>query len=126
MTTTNESIESRGKACSCCAPAAGNPEATGDAAGSGELVGGVQEARITVAGGYSPAAIRLARGIPTRLVFERNEASRCSEELLIPAFGVQQSLPQGEPITVEFTPTEIGTFAFTCGMRMLRGEIVVS
>ena len=124
--TTNASIESRGRACSCCTPAAENPATTGDAAGSGELIGGVQEARITVAGGYSPAAIQLARGIPARLVFAREETSRCSEELLIPAFGVQQSLPQGEPVAVEFTPTEIGTFAFTCGMRMLRGEIVVS
>lgn len=109
--------------CACCAPTAASSTRTAEA---GRTAGGAQEIRIAVQGGYSPASVQLRRGVPARLVFDRQEASRCSEELLIPALGVKQVLPQGEQTVIEFTPREIGTFAFTCGMRMLRGEIVVS
>ena len=116
--------------CGCCAvnaaPAAGGAGAEDAAGGASCHVGGTQEARITVKGGYSPATVRLTAGVPARLVFDRQEASRCSEELLIPAFGVRQPLPQGRETVVEFTPTAPGTFPFTCGMEMLRGELVVA
>ena len=114
------------KSCGCCAPAASDMDLADDGAARCDVVGGAQEARVTVKGGYTPTTVRLAKGVPARLVFDRQETSRCSEELLIPAFDVRQVLPTGEETVVEFTPEEAGTFAFTCGMRMLRGEIVVS
>lgn len=77
-------------------------------------------------GGYVPSTVRLTQGVPARLVFDRQDASRCSEELLIPAFGVRQALPQGRETVVEFTPERAGTFPFTCGMEMLRGELVIA
>src|SRR2546421_418835 len=36
-----------------------------------ELAGGVQRATVTVRGGYSPEVIRLRRGVPAELVFDR-------------------------------------------------------
>jgi len=112
------------KSCSCCAPAeASTSAAEAEACAVGE---DVQEARVTVKGGYSPARVRVTAGRPVRLVFDRQETSRCSEELLIPAFGIRQSLPAGQQTAVEFTPTMAGTFPFTCGMEMLRGELVVA
>jgi plastocyanin domain-containing protein len=126
MNPKNAETEMSAKSCSCCVPSPADLKVTSAGAGSSDVGGGVQEARITVKGGYSPSTVRLAKGVPARLIFERHEASRCSEELLIPAFGVQQRLPQDEATIVEFTPGEAGTFAFTCGMRMLRGEISVS
>src|ERR1051325_444706 len=48
---------------------------------------GVQEVEIAVKGGYDPGVIRLKRGVPARLVFDRQETSSCSEEIVIPAFG---------------------------------------
>lgn len=122
----NAETEVSAKSCSCCIPSSADRKATSTGAGSSEVVGDVQEARITVKGGYSPSTVRLVKGVPARLIFERRESSRCSEELLIPAFGVRQRLPQNEATIVEFTPGEAGTFAFTCGMRMLRGEIAVA
>lgn len=107
-------------ACSCCAPVS-----LGDDAGACEIVDGVQEVRITVKGGYSPSSITLAKGVPARLVFTREETSRCSEELLIPSLGVRQALPAHAETKVEFTPTEDGIFGFSCGMNMLRGELVI-
>jgi plastocyanin domain-containing protein len=60
-----------------------------------------------------------------RLVFDRQETAGCSEEVVIPDFGVRRFLPPHQRTTVEFTPTEPGRFEFTCGMGMLRGAVVV-
>ena len=113
--------------CSCCAPRLEDRTAidTADAATTRALVDGVQEVRVTVQGGYTPATVRLVRGVPARLVFDRQETAGCSAELLIPALGIRRDLPAHAETLVEFTPTEIGTMSFTCGMRMLRGELVV-
>lgn len=86
----------------------------------------VQETTIVVDGGYSPSRLTLQRGVPVRLTFDRRDASGCSERLLVPDFGIDVRLPTGERTTVEFTPTTSGTFAFTCGMRMLRGQLIIA
>ena len=51
--------------------------------------GGVQEVTIRVKGGYEPAEVRVKRGAPVRLVFDRQETSGCSEEVVFPDFGVR-------------------------------------
>lgn len=89
------------------------------------LVGGVQEIAIRVAGGYEPASVKVKRGIPVRLVFDRQETSSCSEEVVLPDYGIRKFLPPHQRTTVEFTPTEAGLYEFTCGMGMLRGRIIV-
>jgi plastocyanin domain-containing protein len=87
--------------------------------------GGVQEVTITVHGGYEPAEVRLQKGVPTRLVFDRQETSGCSEEVVLPDFGIRRFLPAFQKTTVELTPDQAGSFEFTCGMSMLRGRLVV-
>lgn len=82
------------------------------------------EVRITVRGGYEPATIRVAAGKPVRLVFDRQESSSCSEEVVFPAFGIRKFLPEGKPTTIEITPPVPGRYEFMCGMSMLRGAIV--
>lgn len=86
---------------------------------------GVQEMSVTVRGGYEPSAIRLQRGTPVRLTFDRQETSGCSEEVVFPEFGIRRFLPAFEKTTVEFTPSQSGTFAFTCGMSMMQGRVEV-
>lgn len=87
--------------------------------------GGVQEVTITVQGGYEPAEVRLQKGVPARLVFDRQETSGCSEEVVLPDFGIRRFLPAFQKTTVELTPDRAGSFEFTCGMSMLRGRLVV-
>ena len=87
---------------------------------------GVQQAVVRVQGGYSPATVRVKAGRPVRLTFDRQEASGCSDVVSIPAFGVRAALAPYQTTTVEFTPAEPGSYAFTCGMGMLRGEIVAA
>src|SRR5215213_8373364 len=82
---------------------------------------GAQEVTITVQGGYSPAEIRLKKGVPARLVFDRQETSGCSEEVVIPDFGIRKFLPAFKKTVIELTPDQAGTHEFTCGMSMLHG-----
>jgi plastocyanin domain-containing protein len=85
---------------------------------------GRQEVAITVRGGYSPSTIRATAGQPIRLVFDRQESSSCSEEVVFPAFGVRRFLPEHERTAVEITPPAPGTYEFTCGMGMLHGRVI--
>ena len=87
--------------------------------------GGKQEIAITVKGGYSPAVIHAKEGAPLRLVFDRQETSSCSEEVVIGDFGVRKYLPAFQKTVVELTPDHTGRFDFTCGMGMLHGTLVV-
>ncbi|HKJ02125.1 MAG TPA: heavy metal translocating P-type ATPase [Longimicrobiales bacterium] len=80
---------------------------------------------VTVKGGYAPNVVKVKAGASVALTFDRQEASGCSAELLIPAFGIKESLPAFGETTVEFTPSTPGEYEFTCGMRMLRGTLVV-
>lgn len=90
-----------------------------------EVSGGIQEATIVVRGGYEPAEVRLAAGVRARLIFDRQEDSGCSEEVVIPDFGVRRFLPAFERTAIELEPRTPGEHEFTCGMGMLRGRIVV-
>lgn len=87
--------------------------------------GGVQEIEVQVEGGYSPSTIRVRKGTPVRIVFDRTESSSCSEEVVFPDFGVRRYLPAHEQTTVELEPEEAGEYEFTCGMGMLRGRLIV-
>lgn len=86
--------------------------------------GGVQQVTIAVRGGYDPAAVRVRAGAPVRLVFDRQETSGCSEEVVFPAFGVRRFLRPFTQTTVEVTPAAPGRYEFTCGMGMLRGALI--
>ncbi|HBL25457.1 MAG TPA: copper-transporting ATPase [Acidobacteria bacterium] len=87
--------------------------------------GGLQEVTIRVHGGYEPAEIRLHKDVPVRLVFDRQETSSCSEEVVLPDFGIRRFLPAFQKTVVELTPGRAGSFEFTCGMSMLRGRLIV-
>lgn len=89
------------------------------------LPAGPQEVDILVKGGYSPDRIVVRRGQLVRLKFRREETSSCSEKVVFSDFGIVRDLPAHETTAVEFTPDRSGEFTFTCGMNMLRGQIVV-
>lgn len=84
-----------------------------------------QQATVVVKGGYSPSTVRVKAGQPVQLRFSREETSGCSAEVVIEEFGIRSRLPAFETTEVEFTPERPGTYPFTCGMKMLRGQIVV-
>jgi plastocyanin domain-containing protein len=85
---------------------------------------GRQEQVVTVHGGYDPAEIHVAAGAPVRLVFDRQERSSCSEELLIPHANKRVFLPPFEKTAVDLPAMPPGRYEFSCGMHMLHGAIV--
>ncbi len=87
----------------------------------------VQNARILITEtGYSRNTVRLRRGVPARLTFVRQTDATCATEIVIPAYGINKSLPLGRSVVVAFTPNRSGEFTFTCGMNMMRGKLIVS
>lgn len=99
--------------------------AGGGAASATVGSGGVQEITIAVKGGYDPSNVRVKKGAPVRLVFDRQETSGCSEEVVFPDFGIKRFLPAHQKTTIELTPDQAGSYDFTCGMSMLRGKLTV-
>ena len=87
--------------------------------------GGMVEVPIVVRGGYAPNVVHVPPRSRVRLVFDRQETSSCSEEVVFPEFGIKRFLPAFEKTTVELTTKESGRFEFMCGMSMLRGALVV-
>jgi plastocyanin domain-containing protein len=86
---------------------------------------GRQVARIRVKGGYAPDRIEVQLGRPVRLTFLREETNPCTEQVVLPDFGIVRDLPFGEETSVEFTPDKEGVYPFHCAMNMVRGELVV-
>ena len=86
---------------------------------------GAQTVTVVVQGGYKPDLIVARRGVPLKVVFDRREESPCSDEIVVPEFGIRRALPAHAKTELTFTPERTGEFEFTCGMNMLHGKILV-
>jgi plastocyanin domain-containing protein len=76
--------------------------------------------------GYEPSNIKLKAGVPVRMVFDQHGTTECSSKVMIPDFGIEKTeIPTGDPTSIEFTPEADGEFTFTCGMKMLKGTLMV-
>jgi plastocyanin domain-containing protein len=89
------------------------------AAGSG----GPLDITVRVEGGYSPNTIEVPAGATVRMTFDRQEDNPCSEEVVIPDFGIRRPLPAHARTTIELVVTP-GRHEFACGMGMLRGTLI--
>ena len=85
--------------------------------------GGVVDVTVLVEGGYTPSTIEVPAGSRVRMTLDRREDNPCSDEIVIPDFGLRRSLPPFATTIVEFTATA-GRHEFSCGMGMLHGAIV--
>lgn len=79
------------------------------------------------AAGLVPARVTVPPNQPVDLVFIRRveEDATCGTEVLIPAIGVSRMLPLNERVTIRLGPRAPGELAFSCGMDMLKGVIIV-
>jgi len=99
--------------------------ARGGAAVAATAVGNTADITIRVEGGYTPNTIEVPLGSRVRLTFDRQEDNPCSEEVVVPDFGIRRELPAFAKTVVEFTANSPGRHEFACGMGMLRGSILV-
>ena len=90
--------------------------------------GGAQEVYLKATGsGYDKMQITVKKGIPVRLHFTAQNAG-CGSYLKIYGIDGANVLSQnGQEAIVEFTPTQEGTYQYTCGMRMFApGKFIVT
>jgi plastocyanin domain-containing protein len=104
-----------------------------DAGGSSEastaapIADGVQEVTLRLDPktlDYQPNPIRVKAGVPVRMTVDLDSVKGCTAAVSMPAFGVRKRAVPGDNI-IEFTPTERGTFPFSCAMGMSHGVVVV-
>ena len=86
---------------------------------------GTQEARVVVEHGYRPSHIELEAGVPAVLHFERREDDPCTEMLVSELWPSAHRLAAHQDTPIRFTPQHAGRYAFTCGMGMYSGELIV-
>lgn len=76
--------------------------------------------------GFEPASIDVEKGHRVNLVFNRADADNCGGTVVFPALKIRKALPVGKDVVIPITPQKTGDIAFTCGMGMYKGKIVVS
>lgn len=75
--------------------------------------------------GYHPAEVRAPAGARITLAFRRTTDECCGQQLRIPSMNLQRDLPLNVTVPIEVTVPANGALAFTCGMNMYRGSVVV-
>jgi len=86
---------------------------------------GVQTVTTTLySGSYQPIIVQ--KDIPVKWIIkaDRSSINGCNNRIFIPKYGQEKRLEPGENI-IEFTPTESGTFLYSCWMGMIRSRIAV-
>ena len=79
---------------------------------------------VTMAG-FDPELIEAKAGQPLKLAFFRPNAANCAREVVFPDLGIRKALPPGQTVVVDITPPKSGPFGFECGMKMLKGQLIV-
>ena len=101
--------------------------AAADAKAENETEAPKDATKITVSSeGFEPASISGKAGQPLKLAFFRKDAENCGGEIVFPAQNIKKTLPVGKTVLVEFTPSAAGEIAFSCGMDMMKGKVIVS
>jgi hypothetical protein len=75
--------------------------------------------------GFDPASIAAKAGQPLKLAFFRPNAANCAREVVFPGLGIRKELPPGQTVVVDITPPKSGPLGFECGMKMLKGQLIV-
>ena len=113
-----------GAACACCG--SGAPTENGVTGprtdGVAAVEGGVQKISVDVGSVYTPNAITLKAGVPAEIIFSQSQG--CTQIVESADLGFSEDLAAG-PRTVKLQGLQPGTYAFSCGMQMVFGQIVV-
>jgi cytochrome c oxidase subunit 2 len=90
---------------------------------------GTREVKITALKyTFDPNTVRVKKGDRVKLVVTATDRDHGFK---LEAFHIEQKLPRGEAVTVEFTADQAGTFLFQCsvfcglGHKKMKGELIV-
>lgn len=112
-------------ACACCG--SGQPTEGGitgaESEGTAIVAGNVQTIAVDLTTGvYAPNVIKLKAGVPAEITF--GQSSGCTAVVQSKDLGFSEDLTAG-PKTVKIGALEPGTYAFSCGMEMVYGKVLV-
>jgi len=104
-----------------------DPLVSGNTQGSNiaTVQNGIQIVRTKLEPGrYEPIVVQ--KGIPVKWTIQaqKSDINGCNNEIVIPKFKKSKKLEAGDNV-IEFTPTETGTFPYSCWMGMIRSKITV-
>lgn len=74
--------------------------------------------------GFNPSTIRVKQGILVKWIIDGKQVTGCTNRIVSKDFDINKPLVKGENIVI-FTPTQKGTYQFSCWMGMVRGKIIV-
>ena len=75
--------------------------------------------------GFEPATVTFRAGVPARITFLRTTDKTCGTEIVFPSLDIKRALPLNTAVDIDFTPDRAKEIAFTCGIRMLKGVVVI-
>jgi len=88
--------------------------------------GDVQEIAMKIESwGYVPDKITVKNNVPVKISLQASPEAGCTRSIVFRDFGVSKTVAAGGTGTIEFTPTKVGTYQFSCAMGMARGTLVV-
>lgn len=90
-----------------------------------QMKDGVQEVTTQLqSGSYAPIIVEKGTKVRWTIEAEQGSLNGCNNKIIAREYGIEQKLSLGENV-IEFTPTEIGTYAYSCWMGMIRSKIYV-
>ena len=88
--------------------------------------GGVQVINLGVANyNYDPNTINVQAGKLVRIVGNMQQLAGCLRAFTIPKLGISKVFSNSDNV-LEFTPTQPGSYTFSCSMGMGYGTLIVS
>ena len=75
-------------------------------------------------GGYEPIIVEVGKPVKWNMQASNGSLNGCNNRMIIKEYGIEKSLEIGDNI-IEFTPTETGTYTYSCWMGMIRSKIYV-
>ncbi len=90
------------------------------------LVDGVQPVTINIeSSGYTPRRFSVKQGVPVRLTVDAGEVYTCASSFTFRAFGINAFVKPNTSQVFDFTPTQKGSYTFSCSMGMYSGVMEV-
>ena len=90
-----------------------------------EIQDNIQVVTTMLKGGtYEPIIVEVGKPVKWNIQVSNGSLNGCNNKIIIREYEIEKSLEMGDNI-IEFTPTEAGTYTYSCWMGMLRSKIYV-
>ena len=90
-----------------------------------EIQDNIQVVTTKLKGGtYEPIIVEVGKPVKWNIQVSNGSLNGCNNKIITREYEIEKSLEMGDNI-IEFTPTEAGTYTYSCWMGMLRSKIYV-